>query len=148
MATNERVSHAVWNGGLMDGSGTVSAGGGLFSGAPVTWKARTESTGPVTSPEELIAAAHAGCYAMALSHVLATAGHPAQELAVTAKVGFGPKPEGGGMKVEYSRLSVVGKVEGIDDAAFAEMAKQGEAGCPVSGALRNNVAIELDAKLG
>jgi osmotically inducible protein OsmC len=142
----ERQATAVWEGDVISGSGTVSTGTGVLTDQPVTWKARTEDPGGLTSPEELIAAAHATCYAMALSGTLAADGHAPQSVNVTAKVGFGPKP-GGGMMVTYSRLSVRGKVPGIDQATFEEEAKKGEQGCPVSNALRNNVEISVEATL-
>lgn len=142
----ERTASASWNGNLIEGSGTVSSGTGVISNQSVTWAARTEDPVGMTSPEELIASAHASCYAMALSHALAEAGHPPTAVEVTARVGFGPNPDGG-MMVTYSRLSVVGSVEGIDQAEFEEIAQQGEAGCPISNALRNNVPIELQATL-
>ncbi|MFL5761398.1 MAG: OsmC family peroxiredoxin [Thermomicrobiales bacterium] len=142
----ERQATANWEGDLMSGMGDVSTGTGVLANQPLTWASRTEDPEGRTSPEELIAAAHAGCYAMALSNTLATDGHPPKSLSVTAKVGFGPKP-GGGMKVTYSRLSVRGKVPGLDQAGFEEEAKKGEQGCPVSNALRNNVEISLEASL-
>jgi lipoyl-dependent peroxiredoxin len=142
----ERQATAVWNGDLIHGSGEISSGTGVLSNQPVTWAARTEDPQGMTSPEELIAAAHASCYAMALSHTLATDGHAPTSLEVTAKVGFGPNPDGG-MKVTYSHLSVHGKVPGLDQAGFADEAKKGEQGCPVSNALRNNVEITVEATL-
>jgi osmotically inducible protein OsmC len=142
----ERQATAVWEGDLASGTGMVSSGTGAFPNLPVTWKARTEDPGGMTSPEELIAAAHAACYAMAFAHTLTTDGHQPQSLYVTSKVGFGPKP-GGGMMVTYSRLSVRGKVPGLDQAAFEEEAKKGEQGCPISNALRNNVEISVEATL-
>jgi lipoyl-dependent peroxiredoxin len=142
----ERQATATWEGDLLSGHGAVSTGTGILTGQPVTWKARTEDPGGMTSPEELVAAAHAACYAMAFANTLATDGYQPQSLNVTAKVGFGPKP-GGGMMVTYSRLSVRGKVSGLDQAAFEEEAKKGEQGCPISNALRNNVEISVEATL-
>jgi osmotically inducible protein OsmC len=142
----EREATVVWEGGLSSGSGVFSVGSGAFPNQPVTWASRTEEPGGKTSPEELIAAAHASCYSMALSHALQSAGHTPDRLTVTAQVGFGPKP-GGGMQVTHSNLTVRGKVPGIDQATFAEIARQGEQGCPVSNALRNNVSINLEATL-
>jgi lipoyl-dependent peroxiredoxin len=142
----EREATAVWNGGLLDGSGSFDVGTGVIPNQPVTWASRTEDPAGRTSPEELIAAAHASCYAMAFSYTLQNAGHTPEQLTVTAKVGFGPKP-GGGMKVTHSNLTVRGKVPGLDQAAFADLARQGEEGCPVSNALRNNVEISVDATL-
>jgi osmotically inducible protein OsmC len=83
---------------------------------------------------------------MALSNALAENGTPAQDLEVTSKVGFGPK-DGGGVEVKYSKLSVKGKVDGVTAEQFDELAKAGEAGCPISNALRNNVKIELESTL-
>ena len=133
---------AVWHGDLMSGEGTVSVASGAFPTQAVTWKARTERPDPKTSPEELIAAAHSACYAMALSHTLAGAGHTATELSVDAVCHFTP-----GEGITTMHLSVRGTVPGIDQARFEEMAREGEAGCPVSNALRNNVEITLDATL-
>ena len=142
----ERTATAVWEGGLLDGSGTFTVGSGAVPTQAVTWARRTEEPEGHTSPEELIAAAHAACYAMAFSYTLQGAGHPPQRLEVTAQVGFGPKP-GGGMQVTHSNLTVKGKVPGLDQTGFADLAKQGEQGCPVSNALRNNVEINVTATL-
>jgi osmotically inducible protein OsmC len=108
----------------------------------VTWKARTERPDPKTSPEELIAAAHAACYAMALSHTLAGAGHTATELQVGAVCHFEP-----GVGITKMGLDVRGSVPGLDEAEFQRLAREGEASCPVSGALRGNVEISLTATL-
>jgi lipoyl-dependent peroxiredoxin len=133
---------ALWHGDLMSGEGTVSVASGAFPTQAVTWKARTERPDSKTSPEELIAAAHSACFAMALSHTLAGAGHTATELAVDAVCHFTP-----GEGITTMHLSVRGTVPGIDQARFEELAREGEAGCPVSNALRNNVEITLDATL-
>jgi osmotically inducible protein OsmC len=142
----EREATVVWEGTLTEGKGRFTVGSGAIPEQAVTWKARTEEPDGLTSPEELIAAAHASCYAMALSYALQNAGHPAERLTVTAQVGFGPRP-GGGMKVTHSHLQVRGKVPGLDQQRFAELAREGEQGCPVSNALRNNVEITLEATL-
>ena len=142
----ERTSTTIWEGGLTDGSGSFTVGSGAFGPQDVSWARRTEEPEGATSPEELIAAAHAACYAMAFSYALQNNGTPPQKLEVTSKVGFGPK-EGGGMQVTYSKLSVKGKVDGLSPEQFSELAKAGEAGCPVSNALRNNVKIELESTL-
>ncbi len=142
----ERTSTTIWKGGLTDGSGSFTVGSGAFGPQDVGWARRTEEPEGATSPEELIAAAHAACYAMAFSYALQNNGTPPQKLEVTSKVGFGPK-EGGGMQVTYSKLSVKGKVDGLTPEQFSELAKAGEAGCPVSNALRNNVKIELESTL-
>lgn len=143
----ERSATAVWSGSLFEGNGTFTVGSGAMPEQRVTWASRTEEPGGMTSPEELIAAAHASCYAMAFSNVLNNNGTPPERLEVTSRVGFGPNKSGDGMMVTYSKLTVKGKVDGVDEAAFKDLAKQGEAGCPVSNALRNNVDIELDASL-
>ena len=144
----ERSATTIWEGGLTDGgSGSFSVASGAFGPQDVSWARRTEDPEGATSPEELIAAAHASCYAMAFSYTLQNNGTPPQRLEVTSKVGFAPKEGGGGMEVKYSRLSVKGKVDGLTPEQFADLAKQGEAGCPVSNALRNNVTIELESTL-
>lgn len=142
----ERTSTAHWSGNLFEGSGNFTVGSGAFGPLDVSWARRAGEPEGATSPEELIAAAHASCYAMALSNALAENGTPAQSLDVTSKVGFGPK-DGGGVEVKYSKLSVKGKVAGVTADQFAELAKAGEAGCPISNALRNNVAIEVESTL-
>ena len=143
----ERTAEVTWSGDLASGRGTVTnVTSGAFSNLPVSWPARTEAPGGKTSPEELIAAAHAACYAMAFSHALAGAGHAPERLNVSATVVFSPK-DGGGFYVSDSRLAVRGRVPGLDHARFAELARQGEQGCPVSNALRGNVRIALVATL-
>jgi osmotically inducible protein OsmC len=108
----------------------------------VTWKARTERPDSKTSPEELIAAAHAACFAMALSNTLAEAGHTATELQISAVCHFQP-----GAGITTMKLDVQGSVPGVDQAEFERLAGVGEAGCPVSNALRGNVEISLTATL-
>lgn len=148
MAQAERTVTVSWHGSLLEGSGTIeTTTSDAFSSLPVTWASRTERDDGRTSPEELLAAAHASCYAMAFSNVLAQGGHPADRLDVSATVGFDPKPGGGGFYVSGSRLTVRGRVPGMDQAAFEEAARQGEQGCPISNAIRNNVPIELEATL-
>jgi len=145
MAKTERTAKTVWEGKLQDGSGTITADSGAFT-LPATWGARTEDSGGMTSPEELIAAAHATCYAMNLSATLTAAGSPPERLEVTAVCGLDPKP-GGGLQITSSDLTVVGTVPGLDQAGFEELARKGEATCPVSNALRGNLTINLDARL-
>ncbi len=146
MADITRRADVVWNGNLMEGAGTFSVGSGALTEQPVSWPARTEAPGGKTSPEELVAAAHASCYAMAFSHTLAEAGHPPERLEVGAVVSFVPKPAGG-FSVAASALSVRGCVPGLDQAGFEDLARQGEAGCPISNALRGNVEISVSASL-
>jgi lipoyl-dependent peroxiredoxin len=142
----ESRASAVWEGNLVEGHGRVSAASGVFTDLDLTWAARTSRPDPNTSPEELIAAAHAACYAMAFSHALAEAGHQAEQVSVTAVCHFTPV-EGGGFSVSRMDLDVHGRVPGIDQAAFAGYAEDGERGCPVSNALRGNVEITLRATL-
>lgn len=127
---------ATWSGDLATGSGTASLASG--SSFEMSWKARAEEGGGST-PEELIAGAHASCFSMALSHTLAEAGHPAESVATTAKVSFVA-----GTGITTSVLTVSGRVPGIDQAQFAEYAEQAKAGCPVSQALAG-VDISLES---
>jgi len=142
----EKTATAKWNGNLTEGNGTVTTDTGVLSNSAVSWASRTNESKEQTSPEELMAAAHAACYAMAFSHYLTTNYSAPQSLEVTSKVGFGPK-EGGGMKVTHSHLTVTGSVQGMDQATFADAAKKAEAECPVSNAYRGNMEITVDAKL-
>ncbi len=143
MAT-ERSAKVTWQGSLMEGSGEIQeVPSGAFGPLQISWPARAEDEhGGKTSPEELIAAAHAACFAMALAHGLAEAGHPPERLQTSATVTFVP-----GTGITRSALTVVGTVPGIDEAAFLEAAGQAEEGCPVSGALKGNVELTLDARL-
>ena len=142
MATDRRAD-VTWNGDLMSGSGRVeSVTSGAFGGLDVDWVARSEDAQSNTSPEELIAAAHAACFAMALSHALAQAGHPADELKTSATVTFQP-----GEGITKIALTVEGSVPGIDDGAFQEAAQAAKENCPVSKALASVPEISLDARL-
>ena len=126
----EKQASAVWQGNLLEGSGTVTAASGAFTDLEVTWPKRAEQGSDATSPEELIAAAHAACYCMALSHGLTEAGTPPEELRVTARVGFQP-----GEGITGSQLEVRGRVPGTDQAAFEQAAAGAAENCPVSKAL-------------
>jgi osmotically inducible protein OsmC len=142
MAT-ERRAEAVWEGSLMEGSGTITkTGSGALPELPVTWASRAESPDGRTSPEELVAAAHAACFAMALSHALADAGNAPERLETSATVTFVP-----GTGITKAALTVRGRVPGIDESAFVEAAEGAKDGCPVSGALKGNVELTLDAQL-
>jgi len=116
-----------------------------LKGLPVSWSSRTEDPGGRTSPEELLAAAHAACFNMALSGKLATAGHTADRLETRADVTFTKIDDG--WRVSSSRLTVKARVPGIDDAAFGELANAAKDGCPISQALRGNVELSVDAAL-
>jgi osmotically inducible protein OsmC len=143
MAT-ERSAQATWQGDLMHGSGEIQeVPSGAFGPLAVSWAARSEDDpGGKTSPEELIAAAHAACFAMALSNGLAKGGHAPERLETSATVTFVP-----GTGITKSALTVVGAVPGMDEAAFKQAAEEAKNGCPVSGALKNNVELTLDARL-
>ena len=142
MATDRRAE-ATWSGDLLKGKGTItSVGSGAFAPLDVTWASRAEEPEGRTSPEELIAAAHAACYSMALSHGLAQGGNPPERLDVSATVTFVP-----GTGITASALTVVGAVPGLDADAFQEAAEAAKDGCPVSGALKGNVELSVDARL-
>jgi len=132
---------AEWQGDLMSGKGTTSAASGTFHGAVLTWKARTEGAAHATTPEELLAAAHASCFSMALSHALAQGGHKATRLETSCVVDFGPKA-GGGFEVRSSTLEVKGWVPGIDGAGFEQAAEGAKTGCPISAALRIPMSVK------
>jgi osmotically inducible protein OsmC len=139
----ESTATARWNGDLLAGSGTTSLGSGVAGPLPVSWASRTEAAAGKTSPEELIAAAHAACYSMALSNGLAGAGHAPAQLDTTAVATF--ERTDAGWRLTTMALSVRGDVPGIDAAAFVEAAEAAKVGCPVSNALAGNVEISVDA---
>ena len=140
----DRSASAVWQGDLFGGSGTVSAvTSGLFTDAGVTWAARTEDPDGKTSPEELLAAAHAACFCMALSNELSSRGHPPARLEVQATATFQP-----GKGVTTMAIDVRAEVPGVDDAGFREGLDAAIDSCPVSNALRGNVDIQVDGTLG
>jgi lipoyl-dependent peroxiredoxin len=141
----ESTARTSWQGSLARGSGKTSLGSGATTPLDVSWAGRTERTAGTTSPEELIAAAHASCYAMALSHELAEAGAPPESLDVSVTVTF--ELVDGAPTVTRSALTVRGGVAGIDAAGFAAAAAAARDGCPVSRALKGNVEITLDAAL-
>jgi osmotically inducible protein OsmC len=139
----ERTAHVTWSGSLLEGAGTItSVGSGAFGPLDVTWAARTEESSEWTSPEELLAAAHASCFSMALSHGLAQSGTPPEKLDVDATVTFVP-----GTGITKSALIVRAVVPGIDEPAFLHAAGEAKEGCPVSGALAAVPEITLDASL-
>jgi osmotically inducible protein OsmC len=132
---------AEWQGDLMSGQGKTSVASGVFTGAGLSWKARTEGVARMTTPEELLAAAHASCFSMALSHGLAQAGHPAKKLETSCVVEFGPKA-GGGFEVKSSALEVKGWVPGIDAAGFEKAADGAKTGCPISAAMKIPMSVK------
>ena len=141
-----RRAKAVWDGDLMSGSGVVSAiSSGAFSEMLVSWASRIEDSGGRTSPEELLASAHASCFCMALSAGLGRAGTPPNKLEASAEVTF--QQIEGGWRVSSSSLTVKGDVPGIDADTFAAAAEAAKEGCPISGALRGNVDFNVTAEL-
>jgi osmotically inducible protein OsmC len=139
----ESSATTVWQGDLAHGAGTTSPASGAFPDVEVTWASRTSRSAGKTSPEELLAAAHAACYCMALSHALGEQGNAPERLEATATVSFVP-----GEGVKSSHIVVRGQVPGIDQAAFEEAARGAKDGCPISGALKGNVELSVDATLG
>jgi len=146
MADAQRTAEAVWEGSLAQGAGSVTlTSSGAAGPLPVTWAARTARSEGKTSPEELVAAAHASCYCMALSQSLGEAGTPPERLEASATVTFAQVE--GGFKVASSALTVKGTVPGLDAAGFREAAEAAQDGCPISGALKGNLELSVDASL-
>ena len=142
----ERRARLTWEGNLVQGHGSiVQTSSGALANLPVTWASRTEQPDGKTSPEELIAAAHAECYAMGLAHGLATSGTPSEKLDVEAVCTL--ELSASGLKIQAMDLNVRGSVPGLDEAAFERAAQIANQGCPVSNALRNNVEIRVHAQL-
>jgi osmotically inducible protein OsmC len=142
MAT-DRKAEVTWHGDLMSGSGRIdSVTSGAIGGLDVDWRARSEDAQSKTSPEELIAAAHAACFSMALSNGLGQGGHPADELKTSATVTFQP-----GEGITKIALHVTGKVPGASDDEFRQAAETAKENCPVSKALASVPEISLDARL-
>jgi lipoyl-dependent peroxiredoxin len=139
----ERRAAVTWQGDLTTGRGTIeNVGSGAFGPLDVSWAARTEEPGGKTSPEELIAAAHASCFAMALSGALAKAGTAPERLRTSATLTFVP-----GTGITKAALTVEGAVPGMDEDAFRAAAEDAKENCPVSGALKGNVELTVDARL-
>jgi lipoyl-dependent peroxiredoxin len=145
VADAQRRADAVWEGSLVRGSGVVTLQSGAAAPLPVTWASRTARSDGKTSPEELVAAAHASCFCMAFSNILAEGGTPPDKLEVSATVTFAQVE--GGFKVASSALRVTGTVPGLGEGAFAEAAAAAKDGCPISGAIKGNVDITLEASL-
>ncbi|MCW2923936.1 MAG: osmC [Thermoleophilia bacterium] len=138
------TARAHWTGSTLEGSGTVTTDSPALDATQLTWKSRIgEEAG--TTPEELLAAGHAGCYAMAFSFALSNDGHTPETLDVAATFTFGP--DDSGFSISGIKLSVEGTVPGIDEARFLELAEGAKDGCPVSKAFAGNLPIELDARL-
>jgi osmotically inducible protein OsmC len=143
MAT-DRHAEVTWNGDLLDGAGRIdNVGSGAFGPLDITWASRAEEPAGRTSPEELIAAAHAACVSMALSHGLAEAGTPPEQLKTSATVTFQP-----GEGITKVALTIRGTVPGLDEDGFRAAAEAAKVNCPVSQALAGVPEINLDASLG
>ena len=141
-----RYANVVWNGSLAEGAGMITyLSSGAIARLPITWASRTSAHAGRTSPEELLAAAHAGCFSMALSSRLAKNGTPATQIDVRAEVTF--DNASGGWKVTTSRLIVRGDVPGIDAATFQRLADDAKDNCPISQAIKGNVEVSLTATL-
>jgi len=140
----QKTASATWEGSLAEGSGSVSLGSGTVSDLAVSWQDRAEG-GEGTSPEELIAGAHAGCVLMALAAGLARAGTPPTRLESEARTTFDKVGEG--FAITKMELTIRGQVDGVDDDAFRKAAEGAKENCPVSQALSGNVEITLDAAL-
>jgi osmotically inducible protein OsmC len=143
----KRTATAIWSGSLKDGTGRLSTQSGILNDQPYSFKARfeDESGKTGTNPEELLGAAHAGCFAMQLSHMLAEEGHPATSLEAKASVAVEPA-DGGGFSITTSHILLTADVPGIDHAKFMKLANTAKSGCPVSKAL-GGVEISLEASL-
>ena len=140
----QRKAHATWEGDLRSGSGTFDLDSGAITGQEVTFASRFEQPGGKTSPEELIAAAHATCVSMALANTLAQEGHPPTKLETDAVCTLDETDAG--FRITTMQLTVRGQVEGIGEEAFESAAQQAKEGCPVSNAL-GHVEISLQASL-
>lgn len=144
MPSFERHADVIWTGSIREGNGEAKAGTGAFS-LPVSFPARVEQPGGKTSPEELIAAAHAACYAMALSATLGRKNASAARLQVRATI---KAVFEAGIKIQSSYLEVTAEgLQGIDAADFPAIAREAEGGCPVSNALRGSLTISVDARV-
>ncbi len=140
--TMKHQASAQWQGSLKEGAGTLSTGSGALIDKPYSFKTRFEGE-PGTNPEELIGAAHAGCFSMAFSMILGLAGFTPEKIATTATITLEPKD--GGFAITASHLDVTASIPGIDDPTFQELAAKAKAGCPVSKVL--NAAITMEARL-
>ena len=146
MADIRRRAEATWSGDLRSGSGRMSSTSGVLKNVRYSFTTRFENE-PGTNPEELLAAAHAGCYSMALAHMLSTKGYTVESIETKATCHLTPQPAGG-FKITKMHLQVRGRVAGIDEATFKQIAQEtDERGCPVSVLLHPGLTIDLDAAL-
>jgi osmotically inducible protein OsmC len=135
-----REGSAVWSGGIKDGKGAISTQSGALKDYPYGFAARFEGK-PGTNPEELIGAAHSGCFTMALSGILGEAGHTAEQMSTKAKVTL--EQVEGGYAITAIHLTLTGKVPGLDQAGFAELAAKAKAGCPVSKLFKTEITLDV-----
>jgi lipoyl-dependent peroxiredoxin len=141
-----RTATVVWNGDLVNGSGMITyVSSGVFSRLPISWASRTSAHDGKTSPEELLAAAHASCFSMAFSSRLAKNGTPATQLDVRVEISFDQVD--GGWKVARSLIKVKGTVPGIDEATFDRLADDAKENCPISAAIKGNVELAVETSL-
>jgi lipoyl-dependent peroxiredoxin len=145
MATLKRTAEAIWAGNLAKGAGEITTESNTLSRSSYSFKTRFEQA-PGTNPEELIAAAHAACYSMALAHMLGEKGYASEQIETKAICSLEPQAEGG-FKITIMQLRTEGTVPGLDEDTFQNIAQQAEMACPISNALRGSVKIELEAKL-
>ena len=141
----ERTASAEWQGDLLGGSGTVSTQSGAVRDATIKWSSRAEAADENTSPEELIAAAHAACVSMALAHGLAQAGTPPQRIESQATSTF--DQVGDGFRMTKMHLRIRGTVDGLDEDGFRKAAEDAKDNCPVSQALSDDVEVTVEAAL-
>lgn len=141
----DRTATVTWEGNLPDGKGTIQSGSGALSSLPVTWTSRVETPEGKTSPEELLAAAEAECYAMVLTNMLSQGGNPPARLQVTATCTV--ERVEGGLKITMMHLDVRGEIPGVDSETFSRMAQEADQKCPVSNAIRGNVQTSVNARL-
>jgi osmotically inducible protein OsmC len=139
---SESTATTIWEGSLEKGRGETSTASGTLSSVEVSWPARVARTTDTTSPEELLAASHAACYCMGLAHELGGEGHTADHLEATVSVSFVP-----GEGVKSSHIEVSGRVEGLNAQGFEQAAEAAAENCPISGALKGNVEITVEATL-
>lgn len=144
MAIAQRSATTAWEGDLPHGKGVLNGSSGALNDLEVTWASRTQRSEGKTSPEELIAAAHASCFSMALSNELSQGGHDPEHLEVSSEVTL--DQQDGAPTVTTSQLTVTGRVPGIDQAAFEQAAQEAGKNCPISRALAG-VKIGVDARL-
>jgi osmotically inducible protein OsmC len=145
MLIAQRTAEVTWDGSLASGNGRVTSGSGAFANLPVTWASRTVASAGQTSPEELIAAAHATCFTMALALVLGEAGTPPQRLSTRARCVL--EEDRGAPRITRVTITVSARIDSLGAEAFQAAVDAASTLCPVSNALRENVEVTVEAKL-